>query len=70
MNEAFQGAGPPQRAAQWPPARQYPCGAGSAADAGSEQGAVCSSGPADKRLFALPLPGSAGLGALERGTVI
>ena len=65
MNELFQGAGLhrglhcgllPDRVLAVP---------GSAAHSGTDQGAICSSDPADKRLFALPLPGPSWFSSAE-----
>ena len=67
VNELFQGSG----LHRGPCSGLLPDGIlvvpGWAADSGSDQGAVCSSGPADKHLFAHPLPGSEGLRSLFRG---
>lgn len=65
VNELFQGAGLhrglhcgllPDRVLVVP---------GSTAHSGTGQGAICSSGPADKRLFALPLPGPSWFSSAE-----
>jgi hypothetical protein len=64
MNETFQGTGPPWRAGRWLLARVLLVPS-SAAGSHSGQRAVCSSGHADKHLFALLLPGYQGWGPVR-----